>query len=198
MRNQSRQSTNGASIRSSTRRQVLRGGVGLGTAVVATPLLTGVAAAHFPVQLDIDIQPRNADNFIDLAEHDSVSVAVHPTQYLNGDGDHVTFDPTEEAVRYRFGSRFALEDGSGARPMGDGETIEVDSGHGDSHEALVLEFPVAETELDGGEETAWLYWERDESGEHGLSGVDSVRVYAADPSDRELFQMLRRLMNQRR
>jgi hypothetical protein len=116
------------------------------------------------------------------------------TEFLNGDGERETFDPAEEAVRYRFGSRFALRDGAGARPADDGEVTEVDGGHGDSHEALVLDFPVAETGLDGEEETAWLYWERGESGEHGLAGVDSVRVYGNPVTRQDLFERLERLL----
>jgi len=167
----------------------------VGTAAVAYPTLSDVAAAHFPMHLDIDVQPENADNFIDLEEHDTVSVAVNPTEFLDGDGERVTFDPTERAVRYRFGSRYTLRDGSGARPASDGTIIEVDGGHEDTHEALVLDFPVSEMGLDGEEETAWLYWERDDSGEHGLAGVDSVRVYGDAVTRRDLYQRLERLVN---
>lgn len=188
---------------SPTRRWFLRGAFGAATSVTAISAASGVAAAHFPLRLDIDVQPENETNFIDLDEHDSVSVAVHPTEFLNSDGNRETFDPTTRAVRYRFGSRFVLDDGAGARPTGDGEVIEVDEGSGDSHDALVLPFPVGETGLDGGEETAWLYWERDESGEHGYAGVDSVRVYGTgtttreaetEASERDLFELLRRLI----
>lgn len=171
--------------------------------MTAISALSGVAAAHFPLRLDIDIQPENETNFIDLDEHDTVAVAVRPNEFLNSDGGRETFDPTAEAVRYRFGSRFALDGGEGARPTGEGEVVQVDEGNGDSHDALVLTFPVDETGLDGGEETAWLYWERDESGEHGYAGVDSVRVYGtgtatteadSEPSERELVELLRRLI----
>lgn len=182
------------SATTTTRRRLLGNAVGIGVAVAAIPAVSGVAAAHFPTQLDIDIQPQNEDNFIDLAEHDSVSVAVHPTEYLNGDGERETFDPTEEAVRYRFGSRFDLQDGGGARPEGDGDVTEIESGHGESDEALVLEFPVEDTGLDGSEEAAWLYWERDDSGEHGLAGVDSVRVYPGEQSTTDLLRLLRRFL----
>lgn len=193
-----------STVESPTRRRLLRGTLGGVATVVTIPALSGVAAAHFPLRLDIDVQPENETNFIDLDEHESVSVAVHPTEFLNSDGERETFDPTAEAVRYRFGSRFALDDGAGARPTGDGEVIEVDDGNGDSHDALVLTFPVGDTGLDGGEETAWLYWEREESGEHGYSGVDTVRIYGSgtadtedgsEPSDRELTELLRRLLH---
>jgi hypothetical protein len=66
-----------------TRRHFIKGAIGVATVAAAAPALSGVAAAHFPLQLDIDIQPQNADNFIDLEEHDTVSVAVHPTDSLS-------------------------------------------------------------------------------------------------------------------
>lgn len=180
-----------------TRRGLLKGALGATATVAAVPTLSGVAAAHFPVGLDIDVQPENADNFVDIANHESVSVAVHPTEFLNGDGEREAFSPTDEPVRYRFGSQFALRDGAGARPAGDGEVIEVEDGHGDAHEALVLAFPVEETGFDGGEESAWLYWERDDGGAHGFAGVDSVRVYGAGTSTRDVVEMLERLVGGR-
>jgi len=158
-----------------TRRQLLKGAAGVGIAAATLPALTDTAAAHFPLQLDIDIQPNNAENFIDLEDHEVVSVAVHPTEFLNGDGERESFDPTEEEVRYRFGSQSAVQQGGGAVPIGDGE--QTDSGAGDREQILVLDFPVDETGFDGGEETGWLYWERDESGNHGLRGVDATKIY---------------------
>lgn len=175
-----------------TRRRFL--GRVLGAAAVAVAVLSGVATAHFPIHLDVDIQPENAENFIDLDEHDTVAVAVHPTEFRNADGELETFDPLDRDRRYRFGSRFALEDGGGARPTDDGEATGSNSGENEGDDALLLEFPVGETGLDGGEETAWLFWEQDESGEHGLAGVDSVRVYADEPSNRDLLEALRGLL----
>jgi hypothetical protein len=180
-----------------TRRRYLKGTLGAAATVAAIPALSGVAAAHFPLELDIDIQPENAENFIDVDEHESVSVAVHPSEFLNGDGERETFDPTDEPVRYRFGSRFVVQDGEGARPLDDGEVTEIESHHGDSHEVLVLDFPVDDMGLDGEEETGWLYWERDDTGEHGYAGVDSVRVYGTETSNRELLDLLRQLVNGR-
>ncbi|WP_236035738.1 hypothetical protein [Haloarcula rubra] len=92
-------------------------------------------------------------------------------------------------VRYRFGSSFAVQNGEGARPVDTGAVTQVDG-----EEALVLDFPVNETDLDGGEETAWLYWERDESGTHGYAGVDSVRAYGTPRSSRDLLELLRQLL----
>jgi hypothetical protein len=126
-----------------------------------------------------------------------VSVAVHSSEFLNGDGERETFDPTAEPVRYRFGSRFALQDGEGARPTDDGAVTELDSGHGDGDEALVLEFPVDETGFDGAEEAGWLYWERGESGEHGYAGVDSVRVYGTESPNQDLLERLVRTLSER-
>ena len=180
-----------------TRWRYLKDTLGAAATVAAIPVLSGVAAAHFPLELDIDIQPENAENFIDVDEHESVSVAVHPSEFLNDDGERETFDPTDEPVRYRFGSRFVVQDGEGARPLDDGEVTEIESHHGDSHEVLVLDFPVDDMGLDGEEETGWLYWERDDTGEHGYAGVDSVRVYGTETSNRELLDLLRQLVNGR-
>ncbi|MFC4407848.1 hypothetical protein [Haloarchaeobius iranensis] len=187
----------GAETKITTRRRYLKGTLGAAATVAAIPALSGVAAAHFPLELEIDVQPENAENFIDVSEHDSVSVAVHPSEFLNGDGERKTFDPTDEPVRYRFGSRSTVEDGAGAQPEDDGEVREFDSHHGGSHEALVLTFPVDEMGFDGGEETAWLYWERDEAGEHGYAGMDSVNIYGTETTDQDFLDLLRRLLSQR-
>ncbi|WP_143423336.1 twin-arginine translocation signal domain-containing protein [Halegenticoccus soli] len=179
------------------RRRFLKGTAGVAASVAAIPALSGVAAAHFPVELDIDVQPENEDNFIDLNKHGQVSVMVHSSEFLNSDGERETFDPTERDVRYRFGSRSALDDGAGARPVDDGEVTTTTTEHGDQKqttEVLTLSFPVGETGLDSGDDTAWLYWERDESGEHGYSGVDTVSVYGGKPSFEDLLELLRRLL----
>ncbi|MDZ7687505.1 MAG: hypothetical protein U5J64_02075 [Halobacteriales archaeon] len=172
-----------------TRRNILRGALGATATVTAVSALTGVAVAHFPLQLEVDIQPQNEDNFIDLDDHESVRVAVHRTEFLNSDGEREVFDPTEEDVRYRFGARSTLENGGGVRPMDDGDETNGE----DDDETLLLEFPVGETGLDDGMETAWLFWERDESGEHGYSGVDTVSVYGEEVSNRDIAEILRRL-----
>ncbi|RDI69971.1 hypothetical protein DWB78_17255 [Halopelagius longus] len=160
--------------------------------VASIPALSGVAAAHFPDKLDIDIQPGNEENFIDVDDHESVSVVVHPSEFLDGDGERKTFDPTDEPVRYRFGPRFAVQDGEGARPRDEGEVTRVESDSGDDHEALVLRFPVGEAGFDGEEETGWLYWERDDGGKHGYAGFDSVRVYGTRASNSNLIELLKR------
>lgn len=177
-----------------TRRRALSGALGIGASLAGVSLLSGVAAAHFPTKLEFDVQPENEDNFIDLSEDETVTLAVHPTEFVNGDGDVETFDPTDRAVRYRFGSRYALEHGDGSRPIGDGEVVEIENGHGERVEALELTFPVAGTGLEGREESVWLFWERDESGEHGLSGVDTARVYPALAEESGLLKFLRHLL----
>ncbi|WP_368279778.1 hypothetical protein [Halomarina oriensis] len=147
------------------------------------------------MELDIHVQPRNEENFVDLDEHDRVSVVVHPSEFLNSDGKRETFDPTERDVRYRLGSRSTLDDGAGARPTDDGEVTETTTGHGDHErttEVLTLTFPVEQMGLGRGDDTIWLYWERDASGEHGSSGTDTVSVYGGTPSSRELQELLRR------
>jgi hypothetical protein len=156
--------------------------------------MSGSASAHFPLNLDIDIQPNNAMNFIDIEEHDTVSVAVHRSTFLNHDGEEQTFDPTTEVVRYRFGSRFAVQNGNGARQQGTGEIIQVEDGDGNTNEALLLEFPVRDMEFDGNEETGWLYWERTASGNHGYKGVDSVRIYGSPTPTTGRFPRLRRIL----
>ncbi|MFC3957023.1 hypothetical protein [Halovivax cerinus] len=179
---------------STTRRRLLTGTVGASAALTGVGLLSGVAAAHFPTQLDFDVQPDNEDDVIDVDEDETVPVAVYPVEYLDGDGERTQFDPTAEPVRYRFGSRFELADGGGTRPVDDGESVTVETDDGEERDALMLEFPVDGTGLEGGEEAVWLYWERDDSGNHGLSGVDPVRVYPSIPLDGDLLDFLRRFL----
>ncbi len=47
---------------------------------------------------------------------------------------------------------------------------------GDGNDDVVLHFSVADAGFDGDETEAELRWERDESGEHGFSGRDSVQI----------------------
>lgn len=179
------------------RRRFLRGTIGAAAAAAAVPALSGLAAAYFPAELDIDVQPNNEDNYIDLDEDDHIPVAVLPSEFLNSDGERETFDPTKEDVRYRFGSRSALDDGNGARPVDDGEVVTMEVGHGDqaeSHDVLLLQFPVTETGLDSADDVAWLYWDRDKSREHGYSGFDTVTVVGGEPSDQDIIDLLRRLV----
>ena len=134
-----------------TRRRLLKRALAARVTAAAVPSLSGVAAAHFPVEIAINIQP---ENFIDLSEHETVTVAVKQSEFVTSDGNSEAFDPTERTVRYRFGSRLALEDGESARPADDSEIREPDDNAADGHSSLVLTFPVNKMGLAGGEETA--------------------------------------------
>jgi hypothetical protein len=61
--------------RTLTRRRLLKGAAGVTAAAAFVPAASGLAAAYFPNKLDIDVQPDDADEFIDVDEHDSVEVA---------------------------------------------------------------------------------------------------------------------------
>jgi hypothetical protein len=183
------------------RRRFLRRTAGAAAAVAAVPTLSGFAAAHYLSELNIDVQPDNEDNVIDLDEDETVSVAVLPVEFLS-EGERTTFDPTERDVRYRLGPWSASEDGEeGARPVDDGEIMSMGTGHGEDAErqdVLILEFSVAETGLDNEDEVTWLFWDRDESREHGLAGFDSTRVIGGEPSAGDLFDLLERLVSSMR
>lgn len=81
--------------RTLTRRRLLKGAAGVTAAAAFVPAASGLAAAYFPNKLDIDVQPDDADEFIDVDEHDSVEVAVHPVEFLTGDGGRETLDPRQ-------------------------------------------------------------------------------------------------------
>ncbi len=155
------------------RRQFVKLALGTAAAATALPMMSGVAAAHFPKQLDIDIEPESTRNRIDTSGNGRVAVAVHSTQFTDEDGDDVRFDPTERAVRYRFGTTDLLANGGGVRPVEDGAVEDVD---GDGADDLVLTFPTDGAGLTGDETSASLYWERDESGKHGYAGSDAVEL----------------------
>lgn len=149
------------------RRQFVKLALGATAATTTIPMLSGVAAAHFPDQLDIDIVPGTESNRVDTGADGRVNVAVHPTTFTDEDGNRVTFEPTERAVRYRFGTADLLSNGGGVRPIDDGDV------RGDD---LVLTFPTNGAGFTGDETSASLYWERDGSGEHGYSGSDTVEL----------------------
>jgi rubrerythrin len=160
-------------VESTKRRTFLKAAVGTAATVAAIPAVSTIAAAHFPKTLAIDIVPESSENRITVGENARVSVAVLYTEFEDENGNRVVFDPTERAVRYRFGTHERLENGGGARPVGDGEVRDVNS---DGHDDLVLTFPVAGTGFSGDETQATLFWERDASGEHGLAGTDTIIV----------------------
>jgi hypothetical protein len=140
--------------------------VSTGLAATATGLATfsGQVAAHFPTGLEIDIKPGSEDNPINPNSNGLIPVAVLQTD---------EFDPTSEDVRYRFGAPDVVADGGGARPAHGGHVEDVDD---DGRDDLVLHFPTDDTGFDGGESEGRLEWERTESGEHGLSGTDTVTI----------------------
>jgi hypothetical protein len=146
-----------------SRRTVLK--TTAGAAAVATGLATfaNPAAAHFPEELEIDVKPGTDENPINPRSEGVTTVAV-----LQNDA----FDPTSEAVRYRFGSPGTVADGSGATPV----RYRVRDVDGDGRNDLVLQFRTADTGFDRGDEVAELRWDRDESREHGLSGTDEIRT----------------------
>ncbi|MBX0296783.1 hypothetical protein [Haloarcula nitratireducens] len=131
---------------------------------VGVATLSGGVAAHFPATLEIDIKPGCEENPINPNSHGVIPVAVLQT------GE---FDPTSEAVRYRFGVPDVVAAGGGARPAHGGHVEDVD---GDGRDDLVLHFPTDETGFDGDESEGRLEWERTEEGSHGLSGTDTVTL----------------------
>lgn len=168
---------------STTRRRILKTSAGVVAATSAFPVLSGTAAAHFPDQLVIDVKPGCTDNPLDVQNDDEVPVAVLSTEFVDGNGETVMFDPTERDVRYRFGAPDAVESGGGARPVHDGHC--TDEG------TLVLHFPVEDMDLDGGETTGKLFWERDETGEHGYAGTDEITVTTSSSDSANDLRFLR-------
>ncbi len=156
-----------------SRRGLLKAGTGVTLSALAVPTLSSTAIAHFPEKLDIDVNPDSDSNEIELDSRGVVSVAVSQTD---------EFDPTSEAVRYRFGSPKAVADGGGACPIHDGH---VEDSDGDGSDDLLLHFPIRDTGFDGSETEAELRWEKDESGEHGLSGRDSVQIVGGQERSEE-------------
>ncbi|ELZ12265.1 hypothetical protein C479_05638 [Halovivax asiaticus JCM 14624] len=149
---------------SSTRRTVLRTGAAITASGLGLATLTGQVAAHFPPKLDIDIVPGSEANPVIPNRFGMVPVAI-----LQND----EFDPTSEDVRYRFGAPDVVTDREGARPIFDGFVTDVDD---DGNDDLLLVFPMDGTGFDGDETEGRIEWERDESGEHGLSGTDAVTI----------------------
>lgn len=109
------------------------------TAIVTVPAVTGVAVAHFPPGLTIDIKPVNDQNPINPKSRGLIPIAVHQTD---------EFDPTSEDVRYRFEAPGAVAGGDSARPTHGGHIEDV---NGDGHDDLVRHFPTNKTGFDGDE-----------------------------------------------
>ncbi len=100
-------------------------------------------------------------------------MAVHYAEFEDENGETVVFDPTERSERYRFSPPDVVASGGGARPAV--HLFERDM-NGDGVDDLVPVFEAHEAGFTTGDTRAMLYWERDETGEHGLAGADSVRV----------------------
>lgn len=158
---------------STERRTFLKTAIGAAATAAAIPAVSTVASAHFPEELAIDIDPESEQNRIDPSQNEQISVAVLHTKFEDEEGKTVVFDPTDRAVRYRFGTQKLLANGGGARPVDDGNARDVS---GDGHDDLVLTFPVAGTGFSGDEASATLFWDRDESGKHGYAGRDTIGV----------------------
>ncbi|WP_430506312.1 hypothetical protein [Haloparvum sp. PAK95] len=147
------------------RRGFIKVGAGAIASAVTVPAVSGVAAAHFPAGLEVDVKPDSDENAINPRSEGVVPVAVLQTD---------AFDPTSENVNYRFGAKDVVADGDGARPRHGGHVEDVDD---DGRHDLVLHFPVDGTGFDGDEEEGLLHWERDHrDAHHGRSGSDDVRI----------------------
>lgn len=146
------------------RRRFLRTGAGVAATALGITALGGEAAAHYPADLEIDVRPGSDQSLITPATWGLVSVAVLQTD---------DFDPTSEDVRYRFGTPATVEEGGGARPLGDGFAVDVDD---DGNADLILFFRTREAGFEGDDTEARLVWEESEAGDHGLAGTDSVTV----------------------
>lgn len=151
------------SDRDVTRRTVLKSATGLLAASAGLAAVSGSAAAHWEPGIEIDVKPGGDRNAINPRSRGVTRVAVLATD---------AFDPTEEDVRYRFGSPEAVESGGGANPV----RHRVKDVDGDGRDDLVLFFRTAETGFDGDETEALLHWDRGEEREHGLSGRDAVTL----------------------
>lgn len=146
-----------------TRRTVLKTGAGLAAATAGAATFAGAAAAHFPRDLDIDVEPGSEENRVNPRSEGVTRVAV-----LRNDA----FDPTGEDVRYRFGAPDVVAAGDGATPVRH-RVADVDD---DGWDDLVLQFRTDEAGFDGDEEEVELRWDRTEDREHGLSGRDDVTL----------------------
>lgn len=168
-----------------SRRSVLKMGLGVAVGSGMFGLVSQRAAAHFPDELAIDIKPGSDRNPIAMGCHGVVPVAVLRTTF-EVDGSTTVFDPTDRAVRYRFGAPATVENGDGARPIHGGHaedrealrasSREAQPGDCEGHKVLVLHFPIEQTGFSKDSSVGKLLWERAENGEHGYAGTDQVTV----------------------
>lgn len=151
----------------------MKAAIGTAATAAAIPAVSTTAAAHFPEEFAIDIAPEHEGNRVEPDENGRVSVAVRYTEFTDANGETVVFDPTDRAVRYRFGTHEILGNGGGVRPVDDGAVSDVD---GDGNDDLVLEFPLDGAGFTGDESTGTLFWEKDDSGKHGYAGTDDIAL----------------------
>ncbi len=161
--NDSRQASTERTAPSTARRRVLRAGAALTTTALGIAALGGQAAAHFPPELEIEIRPGSETAPINPDGCGMIPVAVLQTD---------EFDPTSEAVRYRFGAPDVVDGGGGARPVHD----VVADVTGDGRDDRLLLFRTDETGFDGDESTGRLEWERSDEGSHGYAGTAPVTI----------------------
>lgn len=162
----------GTNLHQTSRRRLLKAGTGIALSAFVVPTLSSTAIGHFPEKLDIDVKPDSDSNEINLRSRGVVPVAVLQTD---------DFDPTSEAVRYRFGSPDAVANGDGACPMHEGHVENLD---GDGGDDFILHFPIQDAGFEGDETEAELRWEKDDSGEHGLAGRDSIQILGSGQENR--------------
>ncbi|QCS44106.1 hypothetical protein [Natrinema versiforme] len=159
----SRQASTERTASSIARRRVLRAGTGLIATGLGIATLGGQAAAHFPPELEIEVRPGS-----DTAPINPDSCGMVPVAVVQTD----EFDPTSEAVRYRFGAPDIVADGGGARPVHD----TVADVTGDGQEDRLLHFRTDETGFDGDESMGRLEWERSDDGSHGYAGTAPITI----------------------
>jgi hypothetical protein len=144
------------------RRTALRGVAGLVATGATVSTLTGTAAAHFPAELAVDVAPYRSDDT--LPRHDRGFVRVAVTNLAD-------VPAGTDASRYRFGPPDVVADGGGATAVRARRVHDVDD---DGTDDLVLRFRLSEAAFGGHEAEGELRWDRDESREHGLSGVGTL------------------------
>ncbi|SFL26571.1 hypothetical protein SAMN04487950_3124 [Halogranum rubrum] len=150
---------------------MLTGLFGLITAGGTLSTLSGTAVAHFPAELDVDVAPFVDSRPLPHPDRGFVRVAVTNVDDV---------DATSEASSYRFGAPEVVADGGGAEAVRACRVRDVD---GDGVDDLVLWFRLRETGFSDESTTGELRWDRDESGDHGLSGTAEVSFRQTPPAD---------------
>ncbi|WP_255151832.1 hypothetical protein [Halorarius halobius] len=146
-----------------TRRAVLRTTTGLGAAALGLGSLSGSATAHYPEELDVEVNP-GFDGRIDLAG-ERFAVRVAPNEEHDPTGEMP--GPHYNHTHYRAGTADAVA--TGPRPEYAYRGLFHDG-------SVLLTFPLADTGITTATDTVRLRWERHVGGSHGLSGTDEVTV----------------------